>query len=141
MNQEKITKPTSGYIMLLLAIVLIPTGVILLSQKLLILGIPLLILGVATSSGFFFINPNGSVVLTLFGAYKGTVKANGFFWANPFYTKKKVSLRARNFDSDRVKVNDKLGNPIMISVILVWKVSDTFKAAFEVDDYQHFVRV
>ncbi len=75
MNQEKITKPTSGYIMLLLAIVLIPTGVILLSQKLLILGIPLLILGVATSSGFFFINPNGSVVLTLFGAYKGTVKA------------------------------------------------------------------
>ncbi|MEL7002292.1 MAG: SPFH domain-containing protein, partial [Bacteroidota bacterium] len=66
---------------------------------------------------------------------------NGFFWVNPFYTKKKVSLRARNFDSERVKVNDKVGNPILIGVILVWKVRDTFKAAFEVDDYENFVKV
>ena len=91
--------------------------------------------------GFFFINPNGSRVLTLFGKYKGTVKENGFFWMNPFLMKKKISLRARNFDSERVKVNDKMGNPIMISVILVWRVRDTFKAAFEVNDYENFVRV
>ncbi|WP_026999639.1 SPFH domain-containing protein [Eisenibacter elegans] len=91
--------------------------------------------------GFFIVDPNSSKVLTLFGEYKGTVKANGFFWANPFYTKKSVSLRARNFDSERLKVNDKLGNPIMISIILVWQVRETFKAAFEVDDYEQFVRV
>ena len=72
---------------------------------------------------------------------KSRVKENGFFWVNPFYVKKKVSLRAHNFDSERVKVNDKLGNPIMISVILVWQVADTFKAAFDVNDYEHFVRV
>ena len=91
--------------------------------------------------GFFFVNPNGSRVLVLFGDYKGTVKKNGFFWVNPFYTKQSVSLRARNFDSERVKVNDKVGNPIQIGVILVWQVDDTFKAAFEVDNYENFVRV
>ena len=79
--------------------------------------------------------------MVLFGAYKGTVKENGFFWANPFFSRTKISLRARNFDSDRLKVNDKIGNPIMINVILVWKVSDTFKAAFDVDKYEEFVRV
>ncbi|MCT4643944.1 MAG: SPFH domain-containing protein, partial [Carboxylicivirga sp.] len=77
----------------------------------------------------------------LFGAYKGTVKENGFFWANPFFNKQAISLRARNFDSDRVKVNDKIGNPILINVILVWRVKDTYKAAFEVDHYEEFVRI
>ncbi len=127
--------------MLSLAFAFIVGGVVLLAFKLIPIAFPALILGILILPGFYFINPNGSIVLTLFGAYKGTVKTNGFYWANPFYTKKRVSLRARNFDSERVKVNDKLGNPIMISVILVWKVSDTFKAAFGVDDYQHFVRV
>ncbi len=87
------------------------------------------------------VDPNGSCVMTLFGEYCGTVKRNGFFWTNPFYTRQKISLRARNFDSERVKVNDQLGNPIMISVILVWRVENTYQAAFEVDDYQNFVRV
>lgn len=91
--------------------------------------------------GFFVLTPNKSMVLTLFGKYIGTVKDNGFFWTNPFYSKKKISLRARNFDSERVKVNDKVGNPILISVILVWRVKDTYKAAFEVDDFEHFVKV
>ena len=91
--------------------------------------------------GFFYVNPNGSRVLVLFGEYKGTVKSNGFFWVNPFYTKKRISLRARNFDSERIKVNDNIGNPILISVILVWRVRDTYKAAFEVDNYENFVRV
>jgi len=91
--------------------------------------------------GFFVIQPNRSRVMIFFGAYRGSVKDNGFYWVNPFYVKKKISLRAHNFDSERVKVNDKLGNPIMISVILVWQVQDTFKAAFDVNDYEHFVRV
>ena len=79
--------------------------------------------------------------MTLFGKYKGTVKQDGFFWANPFFVKKKISLRACNFDSERVKVNDKMGNPILISVILVYRVNNTFKAAFEVDKYESFVKV
>ncbi|WP_394331369.1 SPFH domain-containing protein [Roseivirga misakiensis] len=91
--------------------------------------------------GFFVIQPNRSRVMIFFGEYRGSVKENGFYWVNPFYVKKKVSLRAHNFDSERVKVNDKLGNPIMISVILVWQVEDTFKAVFDVNDYEHFVRV
>ena len=93
------------------------------------------------SAGFFFINPNSSRVITLFGKYKGTTKENGFFWANPFFTKKGISLRARNFESERVKVNDKRGNPILISVITVWRVRDAYKAAFEVDDYASFVKL
>ncbi len=103
--------------------------------------IPLGIIDFLILTGFFLVNPNTSKVLLLFGKYIGTVKENGFYWANPFYTKKSISLRASNFDSERVKVNDKLGNPIMISTILVWKVNDTYKAAFEVDNYQNFVRV
>jgi regulator of protease activity HflC (stomatin/prohibitin superfamily) len=96
---------------------------------------------VLTGIGFTVINPNEAVVLTLFGAYKGTIKDNGFFWTNPFFVKKKISLRARNFISETIKVNDKVGNPVMIGMVLVWKVSDTFKAMFEVDAYEKFVVV
>jgi len=91
--------------------------------------------------GFMIVNPNESMVLTLFGTYKGTQKESGFFWVNPFMSKSKISLRARNIDSSPIKVNDKLANPVMIGIVLVWKVSDTYKAAFEVDDYEHFVMV
>lgn len=91
--------------------------------------------------GFVMVQPNNSRVLLLFGKYIGTIKRNGLFWVFPFYTKKKISLRASNFDSERLKVNDKLGNPIMISTILVWRVLDTYKAAFDVDNYENFVRV
>lgn len=93
------------------------------------------------SSGLMIINPNESRVLTFFGKYVGTAKENGFQWVNPFFKKRKISLRARNFDSERVKVNDKRGNPILISVILVWRVQETYKAAFDVDNYESFVRV
>ena len=127
--------------MLFVTTVLLAALIVSIVYKILALLIPSALLFILTLPGYFFINPNGSMVLTLFGAYKGTVKANGFYWANPFYTKQRISLRARNFDSERVKVNDKLGNPIMISVILVWKVENTFKAAFEVDNYENFVRV
>ncbi len=137
-TKETIYQPISAYIMLLVELVLL--GVALATIKMGI-GIAVLVVFAGLIPGFFFVNPNGSRVLTLFGKYKGTVKANGFFWANPFYHKKSISLRARNFDSERVKVNDKIGNPIMISVILVWRVEDTFAAAFEVNDYENFVRV
>ncbi len=91
--------------------------------------------------GLMVVNPNESMVMVLFGAYKGTVKKNGFFWVNPFFTRKKISLRARNLDSTPIKVNDKVGNPIMIGIVLVWKVNNTYNAAFEVDDYVHFVDI
>ena len=148
--KERKNQPINGYYMLLVLAAVIASIIIIISQlngegssspvkvaslMALILSIPLLI------RGFFFIYPNGSRVLTLFGAYKGTVRSHGLFWTNPFFARKSISLRARNFDSERVKVNDKLGNPILISVILVWRVADTFKAAFEVDLYESFVRV
>ncbi len=81
------------------------------------------------------------LLLVLFGTYKGTIKDNGFFWVNPFFAKKKFSLRARNFNSEPIKVNDKLGTPIMIGLVLVWKVEETYRAAFGVDEYEHFVVV
>jgi len=141
MKNEKSINPVNGYLMLFVLFALI----ILMVGGLVITGNPLfLILGVIIilmMRGFFVVNPNGSKVLVLFGAYKGTVRENGFFWANPFYTRRRISLRARNFDSDRVKVNDKIGNPIMINVILVWQVQDTYKSAFDVDNYEEFVRV
>ena len=91
--------------------------------------------------GHFTVQPNEAMVLLLFGAYRGTEIRNGFFWANPFLTKTRISRRARNFDGDKLKVNDKRGNPIEISAVVVWRVKDTAKAAFDVDDYAHFVRV
>jgi regulator of protease activity HflC (stomatin/prohibitin superfamily) len=139
--EEKTLNPISGYIMLLvLLLTLVVAGFgIATGNPLFIIGG--IILTLLILPGFFFVNPNGSRVLVLFGDYKGSVKKNGFYWVNPFYSKQKISLRARNFDSERIKVNDKRGNPILISVILVWKVSDTFKAAFEVDNYESFVKV
>ena len=132
--------PQKGYLHLFVQLLLIAGSVFLISQKM-VIAAPIILLWLTHMISFTIINPNGSVVATLFGTYKGTVRENGFFWMNPFYAKKKISLKARNFDSERVKVNDKLGNPIMISVILVWRVKETFKAAFEVDDYANFVRV
>ncbi len=138
---EKEVKASNGYTMLLVVLALIAAtviGIIMTNSPwfLVLVPVTLLVLG-----GFFIVNPNSSKVLVLFGAYKGTVKDNGFFWANPFYRKIKISLRARNFDSERVKVNDKIGNPILINVILVWQVMDTYKSAFDVDNYVEFVRV
>ncbi|MCE2611800.1 SPFH domain-containing protein [Flavobacteriaceae bacterium D16] len=138
---EKVIKASSGYTMLLVLLILIVgtiLGVIFTKNPLFLLLVPVIILVLI---GFFIVNPNSSKVMVLFGAYKGTVKENGFFWANPFYRKIKISLRARNFDSERVKVNDKIGNPILINVILVWQVKDTYKSAFDVDNYVEFVRV
>jgi regulator of protease activity HflC (stomatin/prohibitin superfamily) len=91
--------------------------------------------------GLFVVNPNEGRVLQLFGDYVGTVKTPGLRWANPLYTKKRISLRVRNFESARLKVNDNEGNPIEIAAVVVWRVVDTAEAVFEVDDYQNFVKV
>jgi regulator of protease activity HflC (stomatin/prohibitin superfamily) len=91
--------------------------------------------------GLFMVNPNEGKVLQLFGQYVGTAKAQGLRWANPFYTKKSVSLRVRNFESSRLKVNDLEGNPIEIAAVVVWKVVETAEAVFEVDDYENYVHV
>jgi regulator of protease activity HflC (stomatin/prohibitin superfamily) len=96
-------------------------------------GFVLLITYVLHLAGFITVQPNESRVLTFFGKYSGTVKQNGFFWVNPFYSKQKISLRAKNMDVEPIKVNDKNGNPIMIGLVLVWKISDTYKACFEID--------
>lgn len=141
MKEEKLFKAGSGYLMLIVVLVIIiaPIFAIINTHNFLFIILP--IIGFIGLPGFFVVNPNESIVITLFGKYRGTQKDNGFFWVNPFVVKKKVSLRARNNDSAPIKVNDKLANPIMIGVVLVWKVEDTFKAAFDVDDYEHFVTV
>jgi regulator of protease activity HflC (stomatin/prohibitin superfamily) len=140
MTNEKNSVPINGYTMLFLFLFLFLGGGFLLIRIPSIGGL-LLIIAFIILPGFVLVNPNSSRVLLLFGKYMGTIKKNGLFWVNPFYSKRKISLRASNFDSERLKVNDKLGNPIMISTILVWRVTDTYKAAFDVDDYQNFVRV
>jgi hypothetical protein len=91
--------------------------------------------------GHFMVHPNQGKVLQLFGKYRGTAKVQGLRWANPFYAKKAVSLRVRNFESSRLKVNDSDGNPIEIAAVVVWKVVETAEAVFEVDDYENYVHV
>lgn len=138
---EKSFKPFNGFaalIFLFASVGLLAFGIV--TQQPLII-IPMILEIILCTIGFIIINPNESVVLTLFGAYKGTAKSNGFYWVNPFFNKRKVSLRARNMDSESIKVNDKLGNPILIGVVLVWRVKNTFKAVFEVDAFEHFVKV
>ena len=139
---EKAYRPISGYIFLLILLLLLVGGIYTRLEGM-SYNYPTIafILFIMILPGFFYINPNSSRVLTLFGKYIGTVKENGFFWANPFFGKRPISLRARNFESEKVKVNDKRGNPILISVITVWRVKDTYKAAFEVDDYASFVKL
>jgi regulator of protease activity HflC (stomatin/prohibitin superfamily) len=91
--------------------------------------------------GFFTLQPNEASVLTLFGAYQGTVRQNGFLWTNPFFRKLKISLRARNLNGDKLKVNDKRGNPVEIAVVIVWRIADTAQAVFDVDSYESFIRI
>lgn len=141
MKNEFSVKPISGYLAVIIAIFLLGGAVASFAGEVIWSGVLLSILFVFMTIGFTVVYPNGSCVLVLFGAYKGTIKENGFFWLNPFYDKRKVSLRARNFDSEPIKVNDKIGNPIKIGFVLVWRVENTYKAVFEVDDFKHFVLV
>jgi regulator of protease activity HflC (stomatin/prohibitin superfamily) len=141
MNNEKIIKPVNGYLMLAIALLLFFGGIVMAIRQEDPVHLIATLIGFITLFGFILVNPNSSKVILLFGKYIGTIKTNGLFWANPLYKKRRISLRASNFDSERLKVNDKLGNPIMISTILVWRVTNTHKAAFDVDNYENFVRV
>lgn len=106
-----------------------------------VLGVLALGFGILLSVGFFMVEPNQGRVLTLFGAYRGTVRETGLRWANPFFAKRHVSLRVRNFETTRLKVNDHDGNPIEIGAVVVWQVVDTAEAIFQVDNFEHFVHV
>jgi regulator of protease activity HflC (stomatin/prohibitin superfamily) len=145
MNNEKNLTAMPGYLILFMGVLMIlsPLSNIAFQENPVIISISvcLTILGIILCTGLIVVNPNESKVLILFGKYIGTIKQNGFFWVNPFYVKKKISLRARNFDSELIKVNDKIGNPILIGAILVWKVEETYKAAFAVDDYVNFIKI
>lgn len=143
MKAEKEIKPMSGYPILLLSLMFLVVAIYFIIQQSFYIGIgaALFLLDLILLTGLFFISPNRAVVLILLGDYKGTVKENGFYWVNPFFTKKPITLRAKNFDSPPIKVNDKLGNPIMIGAIVVWRVQDTYKASFEVDNFENFVQV
>ncbi len=141
MKQEFTVKPVSGYIAVVIAALFLGGAIASFYYEVIWAGVLFIALFVFTIIGFTVVNPNGSCIMVLFGAYKGTIRENGFFWVNPFYMKRHISLRARNFDSEPIKVNDKIGNPIKIGFVLVWRVVETYKAVFEVDDYQHFVLV
>jgi len=106
-----------------------------------LVGSVFLVLAVVSCGGFFTLQPNEARVLILFGDYVGTCREEGLRWTNPFHKKKRLSLRLRNLDGDTLKVNDKMGNPIEISAIVVWRIAETAKAVFDVDDCQHFVKL
>jgi len=138
---EKSFTARSGYLLLVIEFILLALAIVGFVSEVIIPSILMVVAFLLITPGFIAVDPNQSFVLILFGAYKGTIKDNGFFWVNPFFVKKKFSLRARNFNSEPIKVNDKLGNPIMIGLVLVWKVEETYRAAFGVDEYEHFVVV
>ena len=142
MQTEKIVKPQSGYLFLALIVFMaFPIVAMFKDNESAGWGVLLTVLLIFLSRGLLIISPNAAKILLLFGDYKGSIKQSGLFWVNPFYQRTTISLRARNFQSEKEKVNDKMGNPVMISVILVWKVSDTFKSTFQVDNYKAFIEI
>ncbi len=139
---EKIVKPADGYGMLVVVLVMVVGGIVMLASEIIgPLGALVFVLALFLAKGLLVIPPNTAKVMLLFGKYQGTVVESGLFWVNPFFGRQTVSLRARNFESEQLKVNDKMGNPVLISVILVWKVKDTYRAMFEVDVYEKFVKI
>ena len=148
MNREKSIQVLSGWGMLvglsiLLAVVItfFITGIQEEAAAVVVMSVIGFAFFVILATGFFVVNPNASKVLLLFGDYKGTVKKSGFHWTNPFMTKKRVSLRARNLNGEKLKVNDAAGNPIEIAAVVVWKVRETAQALFDVDDFVEYVAV
>jgi len=145
---EKIIKPTSGYLalgILFLSLLGIIFSFVQIGSHGQIGYVPVLVIlfivFIVIVKGLIIVNPNHSRVLNLFGKYVGTIKANGLFFINPFYTAQKISLRSENLQGQTLKVNDKLGNPIEIAAVIVWKIGDTYKAAYEVQSYMDYVRV
>lgn len=142
MYTEKIVTPPSGYLVLGVFLALIIGSIIAFATKNFVVGGIVLTLDfILVMPGLIIVNPNESKVLTLFGKYVGTVKSDGFFWVNPFTTKEKLSLRARNLNGQQLKVNDKMGNPIEIAAVIVWQVKETAKAKFAVENYLQYVNI
>lgn len=160
MSMEREYRPTSGYVVLSILsaaqiaviaafiwavrqVATLPKGVdpaptqVATVLSMVLLGVILIVFW----AGFFTLQPNASAVLTLFGAYKGSVRTAGFHWANPFFRKNRISLRARNLNGAKLKVNDQRGNPIEIATVVVWRVEDTARAVFEVDNYVDYVAI
>jgi regulator of protease activity HflC (stomatin/prohibitin superfamily) len=145
---EKTGKKISGFVALVLAIIYLAVDVYLfyimvkLDEPLILaLALPMVFFTIFWNIGYMVIQPNDSRVLILFGKYNGTVKDDGFFWVNPFTQKRHVSLRIRNFNSDKIKVNDLHGNPIEIAAVVVWKVISPARAVFDVENYEQFVAI
>lgn len=139
-HQERKIKAHSGYLTLFAILVLFATALTLvIVTPLKIVGILLIFLNTFFCFGFFMVHPNQAKVLQLFGTYKGTCVETGLRWANPFFQKTPVSLRIRNFESAKSKVNDANGSPIEIAAVVVWKVVDSAEAVFEVDDFEDYV--
>jgi regulator of protease activity HflC (stomatin/prohibitin superfamily) len=145
---EKSSKKYNGFLFLFIVIVasiadvlLLRNGIMTHNDSILWIFIPLLILIFISFGGFMIIQPNDSRVLILFGKYLGTVRDSGFWWVNPFTTKKQVSLRIHNFNSEKIKVNDLHGNPIEIAAVIVWRVVDSARALFDVQNYEQFVAI
>src|SRR5690606_23111376 len=144
---EKIIKPTSGYLAIALAFLALLLSILafvqLAQEKSVIYGIFIVILAIAIIiilKGIIIVHPNHSRVLNFFGKYVGTVKDNGLFFVNPLFSATKMSLRSENLQGQTLKVNDKMGNPIEIAAVIVWKIGDTYKAAYEVERVYDYVR-
>lgn len=155
MSQEIVRRPSSGWAMLVYDVLLYLFTILfffvmvssfgnhrgVMGALFLLLAIASLVSAILISAGLIVLQPGEAAVLLLFGKYRYTVKDSGFWFVNPFYTKNRISLRMRNHNGERLKVNDKAGNPIEIALVLVWKVEDTFAAMFEVDNYMQYVKI
>ncbi|MFC0344932.1 SPFH domain-containing protein [Epilithonimonas hispanica] len=145
---EKIVKPLSGFLALVISLILFVLGIYLVISGAgnnnpisVIFGVLSFVAFIFFLKGLMIIQPNHSRVLSFFGKYVGTVKANGLFFINPLYSTQRMSLRSENLQGQTLKVNDKMGNPIEIGAVIVWKVGDTYKAAFDVERYMEYVRI
>jgi regulator of protease activity HflC (stomatin/prohibitin superfamily) len=136
-HERALNDTTSGWLMLAVILALFIVGGLTVRF---IVGIPILIVAGVMCIGFLVLKPNESAVLTLFGRYIGTVRRDGFHWVNPFFSKQKLSLRARNFTTPTLKVNDQVGNPIDVAAVVVWVIKDTAQAAFDVDDFETYIK-
>jgi regulator of protease activity HflC (stomatin/prohibitin superfamily) len=145
--REASRRTGSGYRWIAIALALVAVGVYALLQartvgpQALVVAVPLILAGGLVLAGLYMLQPNEAAILLLFGEYKGTDRQEGLRWANPFFRKQKISLRAHNLSSERLKVNDKRGNPIEIAAAIVWRVRDTAQASFDVEDYAEYVRI
>jgi len=148
MSQEHEIRGVSGWVMvavLFAALVAAGYGVVMAARAgnalVVVGGIVLIVVAGVSFNGLTVVNPNEAKVVTLLGVYKGSIKTAGFCWVNPLTARRRLSLRVRNFESGKLKVNDHDGNPIEIAAVVVWRIVETFEAAFNVDDYEHFVHV